>query len=161
MYLHSDAAAGDWLTAHLETYWLMFHVCVFWMLFLDGFRAVLVFAQDEVTLYSNAKERRQWDKLSEFFAIIKTTEHLENARIKSAVGRDEVRRSAQYRGEREIITWHCSRRRCTRQVDPATAVLATIYTAGGGHDKKTCDFFPRMRMRCQVLPFINRDVRQR
>ena len=46
--------------------------------------------QDEVTLYSNARERRQWDKLSEFFAIIKTTEHLENARIKSAIGRDEV-----------------------------------------------------------------------
>lgn len=47
--------------------------------------------QDEVTLYSNARERRAWDKLSEFFAIIKTTEHLENARIKSAVERDEVR----------------------------------------------------------------------
>ncbi len=43
-----------------------------------------------MSLYSNAKERRQWDKLSEFFAIIKTTEHLENARIKSAIGRDEV-----------------------------------------------------------------------
>lgn len=41
-------------------------------------------------MYSNAKERRKWDKLSEFFAIIKTTEHLENARIKSAIGRDEV-----------------------------------------------------------------------
>lgn len=53
--------------------------------------AVLV-AQDEVSLYDNARERRQWDKLSEFFAIIKTTEHLENARIKSAIGRDEVRR---------------------------------------------------------------------
>ncbi|CAM9683449.1 unnamed protein product [Scytosiphon promiscuus] len=46
--------------------------------------------EDEVSLYSNARERRQWDKLAEFFAIIKTTEHLENARIKSAVGRDEV-----------------------------------------------------------------------
>lgn len=51
---------------------------------------VFVIVQDEVTLFSNARERRQWDKLSEFFAIIKTTEHLENARIKSAVGRDEV-----------------------------------------------------------------------
>lgn len=49
-------------------------------------------AQDEVSLYSSARERRKWDKLSEFFAIIKTTEHLENARIKSAVGRDEVTR---------------------------------------------------------------------
>lgn len=48
-------------------------------------------SQDEVSLYSNARERRQWDKLSEFFAILKTTEHLENARIKSAIGRDEVR----------------------------------------------------------------------
>ena len=50
--------------------------------------------QDEVSLYDNARERRQWDKLSEFFAIIKTTEHLENARIKSAIGRDEVRGEA-------------------------------------------------------------------
>lgn len=46
-----------------------------------------------MSLYDNARERRQWDKLSEFFAIIKTTEHLENARIKSAIGRDEVRMS--------------------------------------------------------------------
>lgn len=54
--------------------------------FLNSFKK-----QDEVSLYDNARERRQWDKLSEFFAIIKTTEHLENARIKSAIGRDEVR----------------------------------------------------------------------
>lgn len=46
--------------------------------------------QDEVALYTDLRSRREWDKLSEFFAIIKTTEHLENARIKSAVGRDEV-----------------------------------------------------------------------
>ncbi|CAM9373777.1 unnamed protein product [Laminaria digitata] len=47
---------------------------------------------EEVTLYSDAWERRKWDKLSEFFAIIKTTEHLENARIKSSIGRDEYTR---------------------------------------------------------------------
>lgn len=60
-----------------------------WLCFVRSLSSLLIM-QDEVSLYDNAKERRQWDKLSEFFAIIKTTEHLENARIKSAIGRDEV-----------------------------------------------------------------------
>ncbi|CAN0208054.1 unnamed protein product, partial [Discosporangium mesarthrocarpum] len=47
---------------------------------------------EELSLFSNARDRRKWDKLSEFFAIIKTTEYLENARIKSAVGRAEYTR---------------------------------------------------------------------
>lgn len=44
--------------------------------------------QEEVVLYSNIKERRKWDQLGDLFAILKVVEHLESARIKSAVDRD-------------------------------------------------------------------------
>lgn len=45
---------------------------------------------EEISLHNNtAKERKRWVALAEFFAIIKTVEHLENARIKSAISRDE------------------------------------------------------------------------
>lgn len=49
-------------------------------------------SQEKVQLYTDSRERRKWDNLSEFYAIIVTTEHLENARIKNAVSRDEVPR---------------------------------------------------------------------
>ncbi|KAG5182410.1 VPS28 protein-domain-containing protein [Tribonema minus] len=46
--------------------------------------------EEELSLHNNTpKERKKWDQLAEFFAIIKTVEHLENARIKNAIGRDE------------------------------------------------------------------------
>lgn len=51
---------------------------------------ILLRYQEEVVLYTDSRDRKRWDQLSEFFAIIITTEHLENARIKSAIGRDEV-----------------------------------------------------------------------
>mmetsp|Transcript_17199 Transcript_17199/g.25477 ORF Transcript_17199/g.25477 Transcript_17199/m.25477 type:complete len:222 (+) Transcript_17199:30-695(+) len=44
----------------------------------------------EISLHNNtAKERRQWDELAEFFAIIKTVEHLENARIRNSIEKDK------------------------------------------------------------------------
>ena len=39
----------------------------------------------EVKLYDSIRDRRKWDRLSEFFAIIKTVEHLESARIKGSI----------------------------------------------------------------------------
>lgn len=53
----------------------------------------VVISQEEVQLFTDSRDRKKWDKLSEFFAIIVTTEHLENARISSAVGRDEVNKT--------------------------------------------------------------------
>jgi ESCRT-I complex subunit VPS28 len=45
---------------------------------------------EELTLgNSSAKDRRRWDQLAEFFAIITSVEHLENARIKNAIERND------------------------------------------------------------------------
>ncbi|CAN0009625.1 unnamed protein product, partial [Phaeothamnion confervicola] len=49
-------------------------------------------SDDDIVLYPTMAERRKGEKLAEFYAIIKTTEHLENARIKSAIERDEYAR---------------------------------------------------------------------
>lgn len=119
----SCPAACDWLTSRMECTDCMTHAGLSSMCVRVRVRLCLcffpplvfvfffVFAQDEVTLYSNARERRQWDKLSEFFAIIKTTEHLENARIKSAVGRDEVWLGAMPTVENDYYAaWYDSRR---------------------------------------------------
>ena len=43
----------------------------------------------EVQLFSNSRERRQYDDLADLFSIIKTTEHLEKAYSMDAVSNEE------------------------------------------------------------------------
>ncbi len=43
-----------------------------------------------IPLYTNAKERRQYDDLADLYSIIKVTEHLEKAYARDIVSADEV-----------------------------------------------------------------------
>jgi len=47
---------------------------------------------EDVKLYKNTRERQRYDRLAEFYAIIKTTEHLENARLSNSIDKEEYAR---------------------------------------------------------------------
>mmetsp|Transcript_199 Transcript_199/g.389 ORF Transcript_199/g.389 Transcript_199/m.389 type:complete len:247 (+) Transcript_199:129-869(+) len=47
---------------------------------------------ETVRLHKNIKERQQYDRMAEFYAIIKTTEHLENARLSNSIDKEEYAR---------------------------------------------------------------------
>lgn len=46
--------------------------------------------EQEIELYSNSRERQQYDEQANLFAIITATEHLERAYAGNAISREQV-----------------------------------------------------------------------
>jgi hypothetical protein len=59
-----------------------------------------------IPLYTNAKERRQYDDLADLYSIIKVTEHLEKAYARDIVSADEVSWTYSLNAGNHISSFH-------------------------------------------------------
>ena len=64
----------------------------------------------DTPLFSNARERRQYDDLADLYAIIKATEHLEKAYAMDAIKNDEYTQAclkliAQFKSTENCKSW--------------------------------------------------------